>query len=162
MWRANLVKCRHCGDVIGRRDQLGWDVSDAIIEHEQFCYSAQKEKKEKDRITKIYREMYGKIVNVCRISNDFRLNQYIFEYKPAPHHMDKPDSEEYRFEKELMEGRLADQSDELVRKWEGLKEMINSSDEARLAFQTVWKREVSTYEDRHGLTMFRFKSCPYI
>lgn len=161
-YQRNLLKCRHCLTVLGRRDQIGNDYDYVIREHEESCYRALEWRKENDAVVKTYRRMYNLILTAVSCANAYRSAAYYHQLEPAPHHMDRPGSEDYKFEKEWIEKKLDIESDNLVAHWRELKELIDSSDEARLAFRTIWKREVSTYEDWNGLKKYRMKSVPDI
>src|SRR5215510_11359773 len=45
-YKSLLVKCPDCLDVLGRKDLLGTQELDVIREHQEFCYHAQKARKE--------------------------------------------------------------------------------------------------------------------
>lgn len=158
MNQRNLVKCPHCLTVLGRRDWLGTQVLETIREHEEYCYQAQIANKEKNSLRKIQKEAISKIFTVCHNSNLYKYMEYSFEMEPAPHHMDKPDSEEYKFERDWNERKLTDQSNKLVYAWEDLIKFRDSSKEAKYAVNFYWKQQVSSYEDRYGPKMYRMKS----
>ena len=157
-YQRNLVKCPNCLTVLGRRDILGNDVIPTIREHQEFCYQAQEAKKEKDAILKIQRDVLSAILTVCVDTNMYRSAAYYHELEPAPHHMNRPDSEDYKFEKEWREKQLDIQSSNLVFRWKQLRELFDSSDIAKKEFIKTWKQQVSTYIDRNGLKMYRMKS----
>ena len=80
----------------------------------------------------------------------------MFEIKPAPHNMDKPeDSEDFTFERELNERKLVILSDKMVATWKELKELVDSSPIAKEAFRETWKREVGHYiNSSSGLELY--------
>jgi len=146
------LQCPHCCDVLGRYDQLGYDVYDVIKEHVTDCYLAQKKKKEQKAILKVEQKVLVKILTACSLSNEYNYANHLFEIEPAPNHKDNPDSEAYKVEKEINEYKHVTLSNKLVAAWQTLKELVDSSDVAKKSFIETWNQQVSTYTNSDGLS----------